>query len=293
MGFLDKILSKAEQEKLSGIARKAKQEISSLPIISAIGDATQGMSGLSEIQQEIKKNPMEPLHWLAYYEAFKTYKRMSRGVDVGRAIINPVGFVLVKGVAGGLNTLDKEYEAFDPRKCLGMAISLTMKNLKNKALPPNRRDLVILAKALTYSVAYANGPQKDKMLQRAILYITRAIDLETSKQKKAEFFFYLAEFYSQTENEKMRMRALNISRKLGFEPAHELLKEILKKQATDEAAKSKIENVKSDTPYRIFEFTYQPKLEDRLENTWEHVKTQQQQKFSDTGKRISDFMKKW
>lgn len=292
-GFLDKILSKSEQNKLAEFSRNAKKELSSLPLISAIGDSLQGASGLGQLQQNLSEHPNNPENWLFYYEAYIFYKRINSGVNVGRGIINPVGFIAGKGIAVGLNTLDDTYESFNPKKCLGMTIALSMKRIKDKNRKILSQDLVILAKALGYSAASTKTLQhREKMLNYAIEYVSRAIEAEKNLGKKAEYFFYLSQFYDQGQKESLKLRTLNISRKLGFQPADKLLKTLLKKKTQDNNEKLLIEQTLRNTPYRNFYLTYQPDIDSRIDNTWKHVKDQQQKKFSETGKRIGNFLDK-
>ncbi|OMF56579.1 hypothetical protein BK139_14875 [Paenibacillus sp. FSL R5-0490] len=292
-GMLDNFFSKSEQKKLAEFSRRAKKELSSLPLISAIGDSLQGASGLGELQQNLIDHPDNPKNWLFYFEAFTFYKRINSGVNVGRGVINPVGFFAGKGISKGLNTLDDTYESFDPIKCLGMTIALSMKRIKDKNRKILGEDLVILAKALGYSAASANTiNQRNKMLNYGIDYMSRAIQVEKNQGKKAEYLFYLSQLYDQGQKKTLKLRTLNISRKLGFQPADKLLKSLLKKKLQDNNDKLVIDQTVTNTPYRAFYLTYYPDIDSRIENTWEHVKKQQQKKLSETGKRIGSFLDK-
>lgn len=285
--ILDSFFSEKEQKKLGEFSRKAKKELSSLPLISAVGDATQGAAGLGDLKKNINQDPENPIYWLHFYEAHTMYKKMNAGVNVGRAMINPLAFVAGKGVSTGLNTLDEEHEQFQPTKCLGMTIMLTMRRLKRSSSLPQVEDLVLLAKALGYSSEFSSTNRKKfKMLNRAINYMSRAIELEKEKHLQAEFFFYIAQFYNQALNERMYLRALNISRKMGFYPAHKLLTEILKGKASNDEEKMRIKGTGANTSYQTFYYTYQPNMDEKFEKSWEHVKEQQAQKFSNTIDRI-------
>ncbi|XKE94010.1 hypothetical protein LG326_12635 [Metaplanococcus flavidus] len=292
-GFLDKFLSIEEQRKIAEYSRKAKKELNNLPLISALGDTVQGAAGLSDIQKQLKANAENPKYWLFYYEANMMYRRMNSGVNIGRVLINPIGFVAGKGVSTGLNSLDDEYEKFEPKKCLGMTIALSMNRVRDKNRVLNSEDLVILSKALAYSAeTIFDKVQKNKMLINAIQYISAAIKKETNSEKQGEYFFYLSQFYAFAQNEKKMFRSLNISRKLGFKPADREIKSKLKSKLSEAGEKSLIDQFKSYTPYDNFSLTYSPDLEDRVGNTWEYVKEQQQTKFSDTGKRIGRFLER-
>lgn len=292
-GFLDKFLSKEEQRKVAEFSRKAKIELGNLPVISAVGDTVQGAAGLSDIQKQLKTDPGNPKNWLFYYEANMMYRKLNNGVNVGRIAINPIGFVAGKGVSTGLNTLDDEYEKFDAKKCLGMTMALSMKKVKDKNKKMTVEDLVILSKAVAYSAETVSDPaQKRKMLDNAIQYMSLAIKKETNKGKQAEFFFYLSQFYQFAQNEKETLRALNISRKLGFKPADKLLKSKLKARMSENDEKLLIDQFKSHTPYEVYSYTYSPDIDDRMGNTWEYVKEQQQRKFSETGKRVGKFLER-
>lgn len=289
--FLNKFLTKSEQEKLSQFSRKVKEELASLPVISAISDATQGYAGLHTLQRELEQNPNDPLHWLMYYEAFMTYSRINSGVSVGRAIINPIGYIAGKGLSVDLNTLDDQYEAFDPKKCLGMVIALIMKKMQTDNEAITSKDLILLSKALAYSASFADTPQQEKMLTQAIQYITLAIEMENNAHVQAESFYYLAYYYAESGNKPLQLRALNISRKLGFEPADILLKDELKQMAETHEEKELITNSETKLRYYSFNYTYRPQTDSRIENTWNHVKEQQQKKFSQTKQRLSHFIK--
>ncbi|WP_010280715.1 hypothetical protein [Bacillus timonensis] len=291
--ILDGLFSKDEQKKLAEFSRKAKKGLGSLPVISVIGDTVQGASGLGELQQKLKDEPNDPKNWLYYYEAFQYYRKLNMKVSIGRGVVNPIGFIAGKGISKGLNTLDDEFQSFDPKKCLGVTIALSMKKVKDENSQLKAEDLVVLAKALAYSSSYANDiNQQKKMLNYAINYVSRAIQVENLHERKGEYFFYLSQFYEMAGNEKLKLKALNISRKLGFEPADELLKTILKKNMTDNIERQKIDETRTNTPYKTFLLTYQHNLDSQLENTWKHVKEQQQKKLSITGKRIGAFLEK-
>ncbi|MBU8907666.1 hypothetical protein [Desertibacillus haloalkaliphilus] len=290
--FFDNFLSKQDQQSLSKFSRKAKGELSKLPVISAVGDAIQGASGLAVLQENLKQDPNNPKNWLYYYEAHMMYRKMNGGANVGRVVINPVGFIVGKGVSTSLNTLDDEYEKFDPKKCIGMTIALVMKKIKKDQQKVRPIDLVLLAKALSYSSAHATAKSKTKLLNKAIKYMTIAIELEKDKQRQAEYFFYLSQFYNQSGRERMQLRSLNISRKLGFQPADKEIKSILKKRTQNQEEKRKIDQNTSYVPYQTFLFTYNPDLDSRAGNTWNHVKEQQTKKFSETGKRLGNFLDK-
>lgn len=289
--FLNKMLTKTEREKLSQFSRKVKEELASLPVMSAIGDATQGYAGLHTLQRKLEQNPNDPLHWLMYYEAFMTYSRINSGVSVGRALINPIGFIAGKGLSISLNTLDDQYEAFDPKKCLGMVIALTMKKISTNSEKITSKDLIVLSKAIAYSASYANKTQQEKMLTQAIQYITLAIEMENDMHVQAESFYYLAYYYGESGNKPLQLRALNVSRKLGFEPADTLLKDELKQLAETNEEKEQIVSNEMNLRYFTFLYTYQPETDSRIENMWKHVKEQQQKKFELTKQRISNFMK--
>lgn len=292
-GFLDKFLSKEEQRKAADFSRKAKKELNNLPIISALGDTVQGASGLSELQKQLQTDSSNPKTWLFYYEANMMHRKMNNGVNVGRVLINPIGFVAGKGISTGLNTLDDEYDKFDPKKCIGMSIALSVKNVKDKDKTITSEDLVILSKALAYSAETVSDKiQKEKMLKKSIQYISIAIKQEKSKQQQAEYFFYLSQYYQFAGNEKETLRALNISRKIGFKPAEKLLKSKLKNKIAEANEKALLDQYQSNTPYQLFSLTYNPMLEERVNNTWEYVKEQQQKKFTETGKRVSKFLER-
>jgi tetratricopeptide (TPR) repeat protein len=290
--FLDNFFSKKEQQSIAEFSRKAKGELSKLPVVSAVGDAIQGASGLAALQKELEQDPNNPKNWLYFYEANMMYKKINGGANIGRVFINPVGFIVGKGISTGLNTLDDEYEKFDPKKCIGMTIALVMKKIKKDKQKIMPIDLVILSKALCYSSTYANNKNQLKMLDKSINYISMAIKLEKDKRRQAEYFFYLSQFYNQAGRENLQLRSLNVSRKLGFQPADKLLKSLLKKKTQDTNEKNRLDQNVTSTPYKTFYFTYSPDIESRAGDMWENVKEQQVKKISETGKRIGSFLDK-
>ncbi|WP_377887519.1 hypothetical protein [Alkalihalobacillus sp. R86527] len=285
-------VSDTSSSKWGDFSRKAKSELSSLPILSALSDATQGASGLGELQNKLKDDPNKPENWLYYYEATMMYKKMNSGVSIGRAVINPVGFVAGKGIAAGLNSIDDQFEKFDSKTCLGMTISLLMNKMKKdgKDLEPN--ELVLLGKTIMYSSCHAKSEHSRKqMIEKSIKYISKAIRNEQSGRRKSEYFYYLAECYDQIDDEIMYLKSLGIARKLGFAPADKLVKRILMKRV-NEGDKERLKQVNSNLPYDSFEYTYSPNFEARFENSLDHVFKEQSKKFSETGKRLKKLWSK-
>jgi hypothetical protein len=236
MGFFDKLknefLSESDQKKLGEMSRKVKKELSLLPIVSVIGDATQGVAGVNEIKKNLEANPGDPKAWLFYYESVSLHSKLKSGVGIARAIVNPVGFIIGKSVATGLNTVDDEYKHFNPKDYLGMVIAIVSKKIKNKSVTP--AEIVLYAKAQFYLAGtYPNNKNRDKLLEHAVKNMILAIELEKNAEFKAEYFFYLAEMYKLGDKNELYLRCLNLSRKLGFGPAIELLTKELASKLTD------------------------------------------------------------
>lgn len=292
--LLDDLLSKETQQKLSNFSKKAKKELSSLPLLSLIGDATRGAAGLEKLQKQIKRNPNNPKYWLFLYEATIMYDKIYGSVSVGRAVINPVAFVASKGIATGLNAVDQDYQKVNPKHYLGMAISLCVEQIQQTgSYQAKIASLVILGKALSYSSEYATTNRKKfNMLNKSIQYMSKAIALEKDKKLQAEYFFYLANFYNQSHHERMYLRSLNIARKMGFKPAEKLLKESLLEKVNNPEERSKIEQLYVKHSFDGFIYTYERDLDTKLSDSWENVKKQQAKKIESTSKRVQNFMNK-
>ncbi|SHM54151.1 hypothetical protein [Gracilibacillus kekensis] len=285
--WYDDFLSKEQQHQLSNFSKKAKKELASLPILSVVTDATQGATGVADLQEKLEKEPDNPLYWLFFYEALITYQKWNSGMNVGRAVINPFGFVVGKGVASGLNAIDEDFEKASPSTYLGIAIALTAERVKSDEHRNDVEDLVILGKALAYSSAYANSNRKRyNLLKKAIQYLTKAIQIERIPRFQAEFFFYLAQFYQLAGNQKMYFRSLNISRKIGFTPAESLLKDELKQKVAD-GDREKLLSIGNSTQIKNkFIYTFQFDFDQKFEGTIENVKKKQAEKIRKTSSRI-------
>jgi hypothetical protein len=217
------------QQTSDNLSRTIKKEISNLPLITLIGDSIKGASGLSGLQEQLKNDEKNPILWLFYYEGFVTYNKITKGASVARMIYNPVGFAVSKGISTGLNVMDDEYEKFDPKKCLSMALSLCMDKVKKVEYTP--ADLLVVGKTLYYmGINESNKELQDSFFLRSIKYLSLAIQVEKNQRSIAEYFFYLSQVYHITDNKKLQFRALNISRKMGFMPSLEILKVELKRR---------------------------------------------------------------
>jgi len=301
MGFWDEIkkevFTEENKKKLGSFSRNAKTELSKLPIISIIGDTTHGASGLSEVQKLITQDPNSPKNWLFYYEAFMIHQNLKSGVSVARGLINPIGFIVGKGIATGLNSIDDEYQKFDPKKCLLKVMSIVSKRIKEKIV--SSEDITLYAKSQYYLGVQNNGDKKEYFLKQAIQNLSLAIEKETQLSIRAELFFYLAQIYKVANRMELYYRALNISRKLGFLPAHQELATVLKKEAKKESSNTNlinlnyaIDQLQSNCPYKEFKYTYKLELSKKVDNTLEHVFSEQAKKFTETSKRIGNFLSK-
>ncbi|PEQ87999.1 hypothetical protein CN481_20190 [Bacillus sp. AFS006103] len=301
MGFWDEIkkeiLTEENKKKIGSFSRNTKSELSKLPIISIIGDTTQGASGLSEVQKLINQDPKNPKNWLFYYEAFMTHRQLKSGASVARGIINPIGFIVGKGIATGLNSIDDEYQKFDPKKCLLMVMSIVSKRIKKKRV--TSEEIAIYAKSQYYLGVQKNGDEREYFLKQAINNFSLAIEKEIQKSIRAELFFYLAQIYKASSRMELYYRALNISRKLGFLPAYQELASILKKEAKKEAANlnsydeiNAINQLESKCIFKDFKYTYKLDLSKRVDNTLDHVFSEQSKKISETTKRLGNFFSK-
>ncbi|WP_058308429.1 hypothetical protein [Gracilibacillus massiliensis] len=288
--WYDDFLSKDQQQQLSNFSKKAKKELASLPILSAVSDATQGATGVADLQEKLEDEPDNPLYWLFFYEAIITYQKWNSGMNVGRAVINPFGFVVGKGVASGLNAIDEDFEKASPSTYLGMAIALTAERVKSDEHRNDVEDLVILGKSLAYSSAYASSNlKKFNLLKKAIQYISKAIHIEKVPRFQAEFFFYLAQCYQLAENQKMYLRSLNISRKRGFAPAESLLKDELKQKVTENEREKLMSAGSTAKTKNRFIYTFQLDFDQKFEGSIENVKKKQAEKFRQTSNRIQKF----
>lgn len=276
------------KEVSGNLSQSIKKEVSSLPIITLIGDTVKGASGLALLQEQIKNDADNPILWLFYYEAFITYTKMNKGMNVARVVYNPLGFAVSKGIATGLNALDDEYEKFDPTRCLIMSLAISMKKVE-KGIGVSS-DLLVAGKTLYYMGINSNDPTlKHSYLLRAVKYITLAIQTEKNHNLVAEYFFYLSQAYGMSGNVKLQYRALNISRKMGFMPSLELIRKLLKDKGMKEEQLSAI--VISEPPVRIynFEFTFKPDAGSRIENSLKFAFNEQSKKIKSTSTRLKNF----
>jgi uncharacterized protein YlxP (DUF503 family) len=302
MGFWDdfkkEVLTEENKKKLGSFSRSAKEEFSKLPIISVIGDTTQGASGLGDVQRELKSDPNNPIRWLFYYEAFMTHRNLKGGVSVARGIINPIGFIVGKGLSTGLNTIDDEYEKFDQKKCLLMVSSLVSKKIKEKRATVS--EIAIYAKAQYYLAVSKTGEERENFLKYAIKNISLAIEKEDKESDRAEYFFYLSQMYKTAERKELQYRALNISRKMGFMPAYQELASFLKREVkrdrvnkeTLQEINNTINELSQKCRYTDFKYSYKVNFNQRIDNTLNHVFTEQSKKVSETSKRIANFFNK-
>ena len=263
------------------ITRKVKKGLSSLPGFTVISDAVMGMSGLNKQLEYLKDDPKDPLNWIQYYECYVTYQKMRHGVSWVRIITNPAGFALSKGISSGLNALDDEHKEFDATNCLKQAVILSEKKLKAKNY--NAQDIAILAKAYFYlSINEEEYSKVDELLKKAIQFMSKAIEGEKSTRLKAEYFFFLSQFYQQAANQNLRYKSLNISRKLGFQPALQVLKKELIDKGMEVDELKYIELPVGVTPISTFHLTYKPSFEKKIENTIEGVFKGQSNKIKET-----------
>jgi hypothetical protein len=278
----------ANQTNTGNLSKSIKQEISSLPLVSFIGDTIKGASGLSDLQVQLQNDQKNPLLWLFYYEGFVTYNKMNKGASVARIIYNPVGFAVSKGIATGLNALDDEYEKFNPTKCLSVALALCMKKVKNKSASPT--DLLIIGKALYYmGINESNVENKDSYFLRSIKYLSLAIKTEKNKTHTAEYFFYLGQVYGLAGNKKLQFRSFNLSRKMGFIPSLEVLRKELKDRGVPEEQFNRMSLIQSPENINDFKFTFKLDATSRLESSLKFAFKEQSKKIKITSTRIKNF----
>lgn len=272
----------------SNLSQKIKNEISSLPLISLIGDTVKGASGLSDLQEKLATDQKNPLLWMFYYEGFITYKKMDKGVNTARIFYNPVGLAVSKGVSTGLNVMDEDYETFDPRKCLSTALALCMDRINKKIA--SSTDLIITGKVLYYmGINESTSALQEAFYLRAIKYLSSAIQVEKNDSNIAEYFYYLSQVYQMAGNEKLQYRSLNMSRKLGFMPSLDLLKKYLTDRGVpDEQIDTTILQKPKEEIY-YFSFTYHPDTTNRIESSLKFAYQEQNKKVKNTSNRIKNF----
>lgn len=276
----------ANSNELATYSRKIKQELSGLPLITLIGDSVKGASGLHELQEQIRQNPKSPLLWMNYYEATMTYNKISRGTSVARMIYNPVGYTVSKGVSSGLNATDDEYESFDPKRCLMQAVALCIKGMENKDSSAEQQ--VVLGKSLYYLGLNCSAPEaRMKYFERAIKSINLSLAMNKSERHQAEVFFYLSQVYQAVGNRKLQLRSLNLSRKLGFKPGHEILMKEFRNEGIDVVSlSSNLPDKQWVTQYR---YTYTKNWDKRLDQSLDYVLEAQGEKLKNTANRIIKF----
>lgn len=267
------------------ISRKVKRGLSSLPVITVVGDVMMGMSGVTKQLEYLKDEPKEPLNWLQYYECYVTYQKIQSGVGWARLVVNPVGFAVSKGVAAGLNVMDDQHQEFSPIKCLKQALMLCEKRIKYKNYTP--QDIAVLGKTYFYlSINEDDMFKATVLLKKAIQFMSKAIELEKNNRMSAEYFYFLSQFYQQVGNEDLRYRSLNISRKMGFKPALDILKqELLNKGMTMEELKY-VELPLGVTPISTFRLTFKPSFDKKVENMITGIFVGQGNKIKETSDRL-------
>ncbi|MCQ6280033.1 zinc ribbon domain-containing protein [Bacillus sp. EB600] len=270
------------------VARKIKKEISNLPLLTLISDAVQGASGLSILQEKIKQTPNDPLYWLFYYECFITHSKIRKGVSTARIVYNPVGFIVSKGVSAGLNTLDDEYQKFDPAQCLKRAISLSRKRMMEKQSTAS--DFLMIGKCLFYLSQKEDLDKKNHFLLSAIHYISYAIDTETNSNLIGEYFYYLALIYDNIGNKEMYLRSVNLSVSFCFEPSLNLLHKELRANGLPEEEMNKIQIPQSEIITQ-YQFTWTLQAGERVENTLSYVVESQGKKIKQVSNRIKNLFK--
>jgi hypothetical protein len=278
----------ANQTNTGNISKSIKQEISSLPLVSLIGDTIKGASGLSDLQVQLQNDQRNPLLWLFYYEGFVTYNKMNKGASVARIIYNPVGFAVSKGIATGLNAMDDEYEKFDPSKCLSVALAFCMDKVKNKAA--TSIDLLIVGKTLYYmGINESNVKMKESYFLRSIKYLSLAIKTEKDRRHIAEYFFYLGQVYGLAGNKKLQFRSFNLSRKMGFIPSLEVLRKELKDRGVTEEQFNRMSLNQSPESIHQFKFTFKLDTTSRIESSLKFAFNEQSKKIKTTSSRIKNF----
>jgi len=276
-------------DQTGNLSKNIKQEISSLPLISLIGDTIKGASGLSDLQVRLQYDQRNPLLWLFYYEGFITYNKMNKGASVARIIYNPVGFAVSKGIATGLNSMDDEYEKFNPSKCLSVALTLCMEMVKNKTATPTH--LLIIGKTLYYmGINETNVEMKESFFLRSINYLSLSIKTETNRKYIAENFFYLGQVYGLAGNRKLQFRAFNLSRKMGFMPSLEVLrKELIDRGGVSEEQFNRMSLTQSQENFYQFTFTFKLDTTSRIESSIKFAFNEQSKKIKTTSSRIKNF----
>ena len=289
--WLDNWLNKSDQRKIGNFSRKVKDELSKLPVLSILGDVKYGGAGLSRVKEDLDEDPGSPGNWIFFYEAIMLHKKFSKGVDVGRGVINPIGYITGAGLAAGLNAADDEYQSFDPQKILGMTIYIIMKKVKAK-IRLNVTELLYLAKAHLYLANYSSQQSEiEGKLKKAICFFNLAIQDTKSTRIQAECFFYLSQCYQKQGNDNLYLRSLNVSRKLGFQPAEMELKEILDRELRASEREGFQNHFRPSASLKTYLYTYHPTLEERLNGGWEYTKKSQKEKWNDTKDRLQKYLK--
>ena len=245
------------RKELGEKARKIKWGLSTIPLLSIFDDILKGIAGYYKLEKDIRKEPENPLHWIFYFEAAFAVKGLRFVITIFRFLLSPLALVIGKVMNTTLNYLDDEYRPKSEGDILNIPIGIITKKVNLGTAQPI--DYMLLGRIYFYKyimnwIDSESNQKLEMLINKSIKYITHAITLEEDNDKKAEYLYHLAEVYGHAKNKEMQYRALNLSRKLEFDPAVFELFRLLRKDRVPEerlkpmfkiGSKSRIRTLKS------------------------------------------------
>jgi hypothetical protein len=229
-GFVRKELGKK--------ARKIRWGLSTIPLLSIFDDFYKGTAGYYVIERNIRKESENPLYWIFYFEASFAVKWLRIVITLFRVVFAPLSAAIRKGMTSTLNYLDDEYKPRDEEDILNIPMSIIVKKINLGTA--QALDYMLIGRIYYYKsiISWIKGDSKQKremLLKQSIKYLTYAITIEKDYDKQAEYLYYLAEAYKEAKDKEMQYRSLNLSRRLGFDPAVYELFRLLRKDRVPEA----------------------------------------------------------
>ena len=275
--------SKSKKSRMS--LENILQVLGKTPIITAISDVLSGVSGTSEKIEKVKNDPNDTRSWLFLGQAMKTKNILRGRYRAIRAPFNPVSTALNTAASSSIKKFMGD--RITPDKCFKKAISVGKENIKN-----NQASETFAIVGLSYyqlgTSKKVNYKTRQKLLSLAASYLKYAIKNETNNRLKAEYIYHLAEIYSVKDQDKLFLKWMNRSRKLGFKPSLKSLKLYFKSKNRLDEVKGMIKIPPGSNKYDKFALYYCPDIEERITKGVKSLIKKQSNKITNSGEIILD-----